>query len=261
MPQKRQAGYLEGLVSEIVRQAGVARAPITPRDAVRSLSAAARCDYASALRKHFDRQQLAEILAELREVLPNLNRQVFATTDLRRLRKVAEGLGADLKPDTFEGREGRALRGFYVDRGELLKRPLICVNTANHPVAVAAAFWHEVGHHLAGRIYDQHDQQQNLSFSTEYQSHLTSGQEIAADIVMVLGGYPRANAQRLFGDQESVIGRRDIDVLVARARRHLRSISGFEFEPHFSVNENLNYLAGIVHVAKMRAALLAEYSI
>ena len=117
-----------------------------------SLRSAARRDYGVALRKQFDRRQLTEVVSELRTVLPTLNREVFRIKDPRRLRKIADSMGVLLKANVFKGSDGRELRGFYVPDRHFLKRPLICVNTANHPVAVAAAFWHEVGHHLTTRL-------------------------------------------------------------------------------------------------------------
>ena len=55
--------------------------------------------------------------------------------------------------DRFEGSAGHSLRGFYVDDKRILERPSIWVNVAREPVGVAAAFWHEVGHHLTRRIF------------------------------------------------------------------------------------------------------------
>ncbi len=221
---------------------------------------AAAIDYAGALLKQFDRQQLHQVFRELQRALPGLNRHVFGTTNLRHLALEAESLGAELSTNRFEGKEGRALRGFYVDRGRR-NRPLICVNTANHPVAVAAAFWHEVGHHLTRRLLDHHDHRPNLPFSTNYQDHLDSPEELLADVVLVLGGYPHSAAKRLFGQAGENSHRLDADSLLLKARPYVRSAAGFDFESRFSVRENLHYLAGIIHVIKLRAALFDEYGI
>lgn len=256
MATTRKANVLECLIREIL--AGEKHGAPTPYDqADTHLSALVRLDYGEALRRHFDRAQMRRIIADLRRSLPKLNCRVFANTDLRCLARVAERLGARLVPNTFTGREGRELRGFYADTGMFRRQPLICVNTANHPVAVAAAFWHEVGHHLGRQLLDQR-RVYALSFTTGYPDHLNSICETVADIVMVLGGYPQSAARRLFGGGES--GTLDDDLLIEPARGHLRSIS-FEFLRTFSSHENLCYLGGMIHVAKLRAALLREFHI
>ena len=76
--------------------------------------------------------------------------------------------------------------------------PLICLNMANHPVGVAAAFWHEMGHHLTHDLFGPERTKIALSFTTNYQAHLDQPEEIAADLVMVMGCYPRRAAEGLF---------------------------------------------------------------
>src|SRR5690348_1256010 len=148
----KKTAVLRALLREIVKGERPESASPLFDQANTHLSAVAQLDYGAALRRHFDRGQLLQVVAEMRRSVPGLNRQVFATTDLRRLGEVAEALGARLQVSSFDGREGRQLRGFYVDDGRFRARPLIWVNTANHPVAVAAAFWHEAGHHLGRRL-------------------------------------------------------------------------------------------------------------
>jgi hypothetical protein len=251
---------LESLILEILKGARRADMSCPFAETNAHLSLVARLDYAAALRRHFDRAQLLQIIADMRQSVPDLNRQVFATTDLHRLAEVAADLGAKLQVNSFEGREGHELRGFYVDDGKFRNRPLICVNTANHPVAVAAAFWHEVGHHLGRRIVDCRGGHA-LSFTTDCHDHLNSLAETIADVVMALGGYPQSAARRLFGGRQAGAIERDSNMLVTRARTHLRSISGFEFNRRCSAYENLGYLAGMIHVAKLRAALFREFEI
>jgi hypothetical protein len=101
-------------------------------------------------------------------MVPPLNQDVFAETNLRRLAAIAADFGAALQPRSFDGPESRSLWGLYVNDRTALRRQLICVNMANHPVAVAAAFWHEIGYHLTREIFDGHHERLNLKFAVNY---------------------------------------------------------------------------------------------
>ncbi|MHB8384084.1 MAG: hypothetical protein ACYDC3_17285 [Candidatus Binataceae bacterium] len=262
MGKGRAARSLDGLIREIVKCAQPRSAKtFLQDDAEKSFRFLARLDYAAALDKHFDRRQLGEIFTEMRTVLPKLNREVFAILDRRRLARIATAMGAVLHANAFEGCEGRTLRGFYVHDNEVMNRPLICVNTANHPVAVAATFWHEIGHHLTNRIFDASHDHSELSFNTKYEDHLIDPREIAADMLMVLACYPQVAARRLFGDSSLNVREKSGDALISRVKPYVRSVTGFVFDRHLPATENLNYLAGIIHVAKLRSALLNEYGI
>ena len=221
----------------------------------------ARRDYSAALRKHFDRRQLNEIFTEMRSQLPELNRKVFETLEVRRLGKIATELGAVLQARPFEGARGRALRGFYVNDRALRSGPLIFVNTAIHPVGVAAAFWHEVGHHLVKRMFDTRHTRSILSFSTNYEGHLNDPEEIAADMLMVLACYPRPAASRLFRMSDSNHKNQEPGTMVAKIRPYIHAVTGWDFEKNTSPTENLHRLAGMIHVAKLRSTLLSEYEI
>ena len=259
MRTPEQAETLRDLIRDILISADGNVAQPGFRDARKYFDSFARQDYSAAIRKHYDRGELREILGEMRRALPALNRQVFRVTDPRRLGKIADDLGVRLHTDRFEGSEGRSLRGFYLDDTELPARPAIWVNIATHPVGVAAAFWHEVGHHLTREIFDDHHHRVSYSFKTNHLEHLNDASEIAADMVMVLACYPKAAAIRLFARGNFPI--RDTDQLVSRVRPYVSSVTGFDFDNPFSAKENLRYLAGIVHLAKLRAALLMDYEI
>ncbi len=261
MAQSREPDPLEGLIREILNRPESRAAERTVKRACRDFSSLSRVSYAASLQSQFDRRQLHEIISELKRVLPELNRQVFAETDLARLAEIAASFGAVLQLGTFEGRQGRTLRGFYVNDGKLLKRPVICVNTVHHPVSVAAAFWHEMGHHLTHDIFGGHAERLNLSFAANYQKHLGNPQEIVADIVLALGGYPKTVAERLFNGSQKREADPEIFLLVQKARVHMRSVSGFDFQARVAAAENLQVLAGMIHTAKLRAALLHEYGV
>jgi hypothetical protein len=231
----------------------------TMRGAYRHFSAIARLDYRTALRGHFDDWQIRELISELRRMLPDLNRKIFSETRIKHLAKKAAGLGVTLQAKPFDGARGRALRGFYLSGESRQGEPLLYVNTAGHPVAVAAAFWHEVGHHLGHRIFGGHQEAFNLSFEANYADHLTSPDELVADMVMTLGCYPRLAAQRIFG-AKSIRGS-GAEALVMSAHRYIRGTTSLDFDQTTPAQDNIHMLAGMIHLAKLRAVLLSEYGI
>ncbi len=190
---------LNGLIREIVKDAHATGQRSDLSAQAKYFRSFSKLDYRVAVAKQLDRRQLVGIFDDLRKVLPTLNQEIFGITDLSRLAAIAARLGALLHAEPFDGVKGRALRGFYVHDREILGRPLICINSANHPVAVAAAFWHEMGHHLTNRIFDAKCDLSSSNFSTNYQDHLDDPREIVADMVLALAGYPSSAATTLFG--------------------------------------------------------------
>ncbi len=217
-------------------------------------------DYAERLKRLFSREEMRELVAEFRGALPALNEEVFRIQEPRRLARVAAELGAHLRTERFEGDAGKSLRGFYIDHPGVAKAPLICVNTAGHPVAVASAFWHEVGHHLTSNVFGAADHAR-LSLSSSYAEHLDEPAEIAADVVSALAAYPRRAAQRLFSPFIKADTAPSTDALVSGARAHLRTVAGFDFQRGVRASENLHYLAGMMHFIRLRWVLFSEYKI
>jgi hypothetical protein len=74
---------------------------------------------------------------------------------------------------------------------------------------------------------------------------------------MVLACYPKAAAKSLF----SAGAPRGLNTLLLKVRRHVRSLTRFDFTPELSTEENLYYISTMIHVAKLREALLFEYGI
>jgi hypothetical protein len=261
MPDSRSTGVLKGAINDILKVAHTrGRAP-SVREAETDLRALAGLDYDAAVKKHFDRTQLKQMLKEMRKTLPTLNREIYRTTDIRSLAQIAKSLGVVLQAHAFSGSDGAAFRGFYVNEAEVLKRPLIWVNTAAHPAAAAAAFWHEIGHHLTNRIHGTRRQSISLSSGANYRDNLGNPKEVAADIVRVLGGYPQPIAKRLFGRLDGEASSKDADLLVAKAMPHVRSVMGLTFRGQRSPREDLYLLGGLIHTAKLRTTLLSEYGI
>lgn len=261
MAGSQSDGALKVAIGDILKVAPIQRRATSLRTAEADLRAISQLDYDAAVRRHFDRRQLRNLLKEVRKTLPTLNREVYRITELDRLKQIAAQQGVVLQTQAFKGSHGAGFRGFYVNEAEILKRPLIWVNTAAHPATVAAAFWHEMGHHLTGQILGQRHQPVSLSYGVNYREHLADPKEIAADMVRVLGGYPKSIARPLFGgsEREALVG--DADLLVSKAISYVRAVMGFNFQRRRSPKENLYYLAGMIHTAKLRTTLLSEYGI
>jgi hypothetical protein len=260
MAAKPLTSAIDCLIREILESASRNPRKLTVSRVQEQFHRASRQDYARRLRVLFDGPQLRELLADFRRALPTLNDEIFRIREIRRLAKVAAQLGVRFQAERFEGEAGKSLRGFYVDDRSISKSPLICVNTANHPVAVASAFWHEMGHHLIDHAFDVSHPTQ-LAFSSSYEDHLGNPLEIGADMVSVLAAYPRPAAQQLFGGFVNAGRTPDIDTLVSKARTHLRRVAGYDFQLGAPATENLHYLAGMIHFINLRWCLFSEYEI
>lgn len=262
MELKTNRDTLDPLIREILSSAGSDSSKAAASRVQRQFRSAASQDYRPPLKALFDRRQMRELFADFQSALPALNTDIFRIQEPRRLAAVAAELGARFRAKRFEGEEGKSLRGFYVGDPDVSKRPLICVNTAYHPMAVAAAFWHELGHHLTSRTFDiSHSVQLQLSISSIYQDHLSDPLEIAADMMSALAAYPRPTAQRLFQGFVETGEAPSVENLVLKARAHLRSVAGFDLQPRVSASENLQYLAGMMHFIRLRWVLFSEYGI
>lgn len=260
MAAKPRTNSVDFLIREILESGKRSPQKLTASHVQEQFHRASRQDYARRLRAFFDRRQMRDLLADFRKALPTLNAEVFRIRELRRLGKVAAQLGVRFQAQRFEGEDGSSLRGFYVDDRSISKGPLICVNTANHPVAVASAFWHELGHHLTDHAFDVSHPAQ-LSFSSSYEDHLENPLEIAADMVSALAVYPKPAARQLFGGFVNSGKAPDIDDLVSTARTHLRTVAAYDFQSHAPATETLRYLAGMIHFIRLRWVLFSEYEI
>lgn len=260
MDRCSQSARLESIVGEIVSSSKPSK--ISTQEASAHLSSLLRYDYSRALRRHFRERDIRGLVRELTRFLPALNQSVFDETDLRSLSNLATKFGVTVQAKHVSGPGGRTLRGFYVNDSSLLKTPLIYLNMANHPVGVAAAFWHEMGHHLTHKVFDRNNSKLRfLSFKTNYLAHLDQPEEIAADLLMALGCYPHSAAMALSNSGECHQRSQVPEHLADRAREYVRCVTGFEFSRRESVVTNLYALAGMIHVAKLRLTLLQEYAI
>jgi hypothetical protein len=262
MAPNRESSIIGQVVTEILEVAPKSSRPAASDKLHHTFDTILRRDYERGLDTHFSKREMRAIFMALEWALPGLNREQFRPKPVHDLEKLASSFGADFRADAFAGPDGMGLLGFYARER---RRPLICVNIAHHPAAVAAAFWHEVGHHLTSRIFEMSRQPVELSFSSDFDAHLDDPMELVADMLVTLGAYPKSVARRMSGGnahpRAMTKGALLTDGAFSRTRTHLRTLTGFDFQTRIPPTENLQYLAGMIHFAKLRLALLAHYGL
>jgi hypothetical protein len=226
-----------------------------------------RRDYVRDLRRNLSYRDLRTFIETASELWPRLNRESVGVAPREQMATLAAAMHLHFKATRYAGPEGLALRGFYVgDADNLLKRPLVYVNTAHHPVAVSAAFCHEIGHHMARSLFTADHDPVHLFFDADYASHLDDPTELAADVVVALAAYPEPVARRIFAEAAPLAGlvaqtRELSDDAFARVRARIESQFGLNFTALKPAGQAIRYLAGMIHFAKLRWALLAEYEL
>jgi len=216
-------------------------------------------NYRGQLRNHFSAREIRGLVAAMEMNVPALNRTAFGDTDMVRLRAVAEPLAVDVKATPF-GNDRGELRGFYVPSHQPRNRPVMWLNTNHHRIVVASTFWHELGHHVLDRLGEKAESL-TVMYRDEYDAHMSDASELSADIMLVLAIYPKAAAGKLFAPFLKADRSPDSYELARGALRYLHSVAGFEFAKEFPETGNLQNLAGMIHYAKLRWALLAEYGL
>jgi hypothetical protein len=142
------------------------------------------------------------------------------------------------------------------------RRPLIYVNTAHHPAAVGAAFSHEMGHHLTARIFASQKEPTHYLTYTAYADHLNDPAELAADCLVSLGVFPGKTAREMFEVERKPPARTEAaEPPFARVRNYLQGRYGLNLDARLPAHKKLPYLAGMIHYANLRRALLNEYGI
>jgi hypothetical protein len=223
-------------------------------------------DYVRSLRKNLPYRELKALVAAFSNRLPGFNQEVVGMMPTNQLAEWATALDLHFKASPNDGDDGLALRGFYVTRKEgILKRPLIYVNTAHHPLAVSSTFCHEVGHHMSSEILGEKEETPvHFFFDADYASHLEEPGELAADVMVSIAGYPEPIARKIFATEwEGLVAKaKDLseDALLD-VRQHIRKAYGFELTDRIQAPQMLHYLSGMIHYAKLRWALLVEYDI
>jgi hypothetical protein len=234
-----------------------------PSDDIRRL---VRHDYVRSLRRNLPYGELKTLVDAFTHVMPTFNREPVGMLSAERLGGWASDLGLHFKAAPYAGDDGLALRGFYVTRAHgMLKRPLIYVNTAHHPLAVSSTFCHEVGHHMSAELLGSESELVHFFFDADYAAHLEEPCELAADVMVSFAGYPEPIARKIFSVpwKWGLVARaKDLtEAALREVRSHLKRVYGFDLMERIPVTQQLNYLSGMIHFAKLRWALLAEYDI
>lgn len=268
MPVRSADRQIEELLREILAESrqkeSVKHAAwAKPTDDIRKLL---RRDYVKSLRRHLPYRELKTLSGEFERLLPGFNRETVGTNlmSVDRLAEQARTLDLHFKAAPYSGDEGLSLRGFYVTRRKgMLKRPLIYVNTAHHPLAVVATFCHEVGHHVSAGMFGIDAEPVHFFFDADYNSHLEDPSELAADVVVSIAAYPEPIARMIFATPWNwgLVARAKSlpEAALSEVRRRLKSVYGFDLMERIPASQQLHYLLGMIHYAKLRWALLAEY--
>lgn len=231
-----------------------------PQDDIRKLS---QRDYSTSLRQRLDFDQIKELIYRATDIWPHFNQAVLGPPSRQFFSRAADALQLHLKSARYRS---LALYGFYVDRETTaLAKPLIFVNSAHHALAIGSTFCHEVGHHFGSEINrPMSSKGVRFYFDAAYSEHLRDEGELLADVVVSLAGYPRKAADRIFNRarRKRIAQKGGLDhALIQRIRDHLGRAYGFDFPATLSPHQNLQYLAGMLHYAKLRAAVLEEFDI
>jgi hypothetical protein len=263
---KNDASVIQGLVSEVLSDKVPSRAALSDelRRATDDVQALATVDYSGPLRKCLGRDQLNQLVFEAKKsVWPHLNRESLRLASPKEFAKSWSNLGIDIRPAKMTSANGMALLGFYVKKNKVLSgRPLICVNTAHHPAAVGAAFVHEMGHHLTSNLFGSHEEAASFLLYTGYAQHLNDPAELIPDILVSLGIYPQPMARRIFGDNARKKGEMiGVDHRRGRLLRYFSTQYALTFDRKLPYDKQLQYMAGVLHYTRLRAALHQEFDI
>jgi hypothetical protein len=261
---KERPGSTDRVVHSILAQAGILGAKELeawkrPQEDIRLLS---ERDYATSLRRQLSFEQINELVYRATDIWPRFNRDVLGPPSKEFFSRAADALKLHLKAARYTS---LALYGFYVDRSETaLAKPLIFVNSAHHTLAMGTTFCHEVGHHFCSEIAKPRPSGVSFYFDAAYNEHLHDRAELAADVIVSLAGYPKPAAKAVFtrGKRKDIARQGTLNgAMIRRIRTHLEHAYGFAFSSALSPDQNLQYFAGMLHYAKLRAALLEEYDL
>ncbi len=269
MSVKKRVSRIVGLTADIVKSAEsgpnerIPALTTTPDDITRLWN----IDYGRALRTSLSRAEVREIVGVAkRKAWPHLNDDAVRIGSMSEFAERASALGADFRIARMPWPSGLAVFGFYLgsDSG-LDKRPLICLNGAHHPAAVALAFLHEMGHHVTAKLFSTRNESVQLSRQTGYDAHLSDARELAPDVLVSLGVYPRNIAAKLFDvpaapknpakANERLESAAAAKAVAALARRYGLDLGTLPIQKRFQ------YQAGLVHFTRLRQAIFEEYGL
>jgi len=123
-----------------------------------------------------------------------------------------------------------------------------------------------MGHHLTGQLFDSGKEHTQFLANTAYREHLDDPEELAADLLVSLGIFPGPVARKILLKSDRRIASKPAaqalsDSASSAMLDYMERRYGLGFgEPQPSTNK-LQYLAALIHFAKLRHALLTEYDI
>ncbi len=264
MPEADRSGSLQALLAEALGSFRGVRRRRSAGYGLWALEAecVAKRNYVRSLRSRLDRTQVSEAISEARRIVwPQLNLQPVSVGPPKLFLDNWSSIEVDFRLERIPARGDLSLLGFYLGRRLGLRRPLICVNTAHHQIAVGAAFAHEMAHHVTVKMFDNEGKAHFLSL-TGYKRHLDEASEMIADLLVSLGVYPRGLVERL-GDSgiadagsEDDVDPRLFVLLSAFAARY-----GLVFDKTVAPGDRLFYLVWLLHYTKLRLALFDGYNL
>lgn len=253
----------EVLESALTTQASHLAAWKKPGEDIKRL---VRHDYVRSLRRKMDYYQVCKLVREFDRIFPGFNSRPIDMMSIDRFARMASEMQFHFKATPYTEEDGLALRGFYVTRESgILKHPLIYLNTAHHPLAVSTTFCHELGHHVSSELFGLTHEPVHFFFDADYAAHLEEPAELAADVMVSFAGYPGPTARKIFEqpwDWGLVARAKNLtEAALDEVRRHLKRVYGFDLMGRIPSSQRLHYLSGMIHYAKLRWALLAEYDL
>jgi len=224
--------------------------------------------YGHSLRNCVSRPEVREIVRGFREAVPRLNREPIRFGSMKELCAraaiMSECLGADFRVGNMSWPSGLALWGFYLSRGSgLQERALICVNAAHHRTAVAMAFAHELGHHVAERVFGTRAHLPYPLRYTGFESHLDNPLELAADIGVSLALYPRNAARKIFPEvarETKETAEQRLGSATRAAADDVWHQTGLD-RASLTTQKRVQYRDGLIHFTRLRQALIHQYGI
>jgi hypothetical protein len=264
---RKSSLFLDELAGDVAKASIPSRSLSVSRSLSEEIRFLEQHDYTRPLRRMLGRAEVREIISEARKsVWPHLNNESVTLVSPDEFTRRWAGLGVRFRMAKLNGQQGLALLGFYIRKVGKSKLPLICVNTAHHPAAVGATFSHEMGHHLTGRLFDSRKDHAQLLMYTAYGDHLDDPEELAADLLVSLGVFPSAIAREIFMESQPKRSPRTAteelsNSVFSTVLKYMGAHYGLKLDGQASSSRELQYLAALIHFAKLRRALLTEYDI
>ena len=263
MTDRKTDTALQGLINDILAE--VPRDSKVPRGEIAAAAAQveglAATNYGKPLRKAFSRDEVKEFISEARRLVwPQLNEQPVTLVSPKEFTRRWSSLGVQFRLAKLSSAEGRGLLGFYIRKHSSLTQPLICVNTAHHSAAVGTAFAHEMGHHLTTEMFGSHRASTYMLY-TGVGDHLEDPPELAADLLVSLGAFPRDLLRTSLGGARRTRQPSSSNSPFARVLEYCAKQFGLTFDANLPAPDRVQYLALLTHLIKLRQALFDEFDL